>query len=159
MDFCFKLVPLLLRASDLAFWCLRMFVPVFFLWWSLATGALPSCRSGPLPTAALMMVSDAGNLPLFRLQCGALSLIWMGVRMHRWTDGAQLKSGHRSQVCQSQITNMQIIRLLKDYAENVLMRVKGALSDLGRLTYQPLSGTKDINRCLARLTVSCNRHK
>ncbi len=38
----------------------------------------------------------------------------------------------------------------------VLMEVKGALSDLGLLTYQPLLVTKDIDRCLAQLTVACN---
>lgn len=52
-------------------------VPVF-LWWILATGALPSCRSGSLPTAALMMVNDAGNLPLSHWQFGALNIIWVG---------------------------------------------------------------------------------
>lgn len=38
------------------------------------------------------------------------------------------------------------------------MKVKGALSDLWLLTYQPLSVTKDIDRCLAQLTVACNWH-
>lgn len=37
----------------------------------------------------------------------------------------------------------------------VLMTVKGAVSDLCLLTYQPLLVTKDI-RCLAQLTVACN---
>lgn len=81
-----------------------------FLWWSLATGALPSCRSGPLPTAALMMVNDAGNLPVW---CSEYHMSWeseIDGYQDRWNSiKYQMKLGHRSNLIQSRITNMQIL--------------------------------------------------
>lgn len=88
-------------------------------WWGLTTGSLPSCRSGPSPAAALMMVNDSKDLPLSHWQLCALNAMWVwNKQTFRWTDGTQLiitwdrgdKLEQRPKLVQSQITNMQILQ-------------------------------------------------